>query len=420
MPIENNPRPPDDPESLPWEQITDVTKFRSPQWREWILKDLSVYEPGTRTVDQERREKVHDKLRQYGLMGNDEGTETPLDRLRQLQSLLNEQLIEKSEIIKMVIVAAIAQQPLLLIGAPGTAKSKIITRFCEGLGMARIGENPKEGETWFHYLLHSFTEPDELLGPVNIGKLQKDGEFRRLRHGSITDADVIFLDEVFKANSAILNALLTIINERRVFEGGQAEKTRARLIYGASNAIPTPRQMEELRAFYERFILRLQSEMIPVERRDKVDDRRDRLIKQGWRSEVADMRAGFDPAEAAIEQVSCLNDILFCNRMITELWGAENLDSMDSMKDFLQHYHGLVEALDKDANGLPVCKIDDRKFVKMMSVVRAHALFSHSGPPQVADLEVFKHIWDDLNYEHMLKVTVETYIKNRSTDAGRR
>lgn len=402
----------EDPDEFPWDEIKKVETFRSATWRDRILNGLSVYDPVTRKFDPKRREKVVSLLRKHLKVVKsppDKDPGSPLGRLKLLEAELNHRLIGKQEIVKMVIICAISQQPMLLIGEPGTAKSKIITRFCEGLGIGRLGE-AETVETWFQYLLHSFTEPDEILGVVNIPELEAKGVFKRIREGSITEADVIFLDEVFKSNSAILNALLTIINERRVYEGGQARRTKARLIYGASNATPTPRQLEELRAFYERFIIRMQCQFIPLEYDYNAQGNRNELLKQGWRSEVADLRAGYDPVEAAIEPISCLNDILFCNRAATELWGGEDLNS-DELSVFLPHYHTLVTKLSRRDEGELISRIDDRKFIRLFLVARAHALYAQR-TPGLKDLGVLSHTWDDVNYAPELKDTVEKYIKN--------
>lgn len=396
-----------DPTKFDWNEIDDPQKFGTLQWRDRILQDLTVCEAGSRQTNLSRARAVLDLLNKH--------TPTALTRLKGLESRLNNMFTNKSEIIRMVIVAAIAQQPMLLIGPPGTAKSKIIMRFCEGLGVSRAGStNGKETapDSWFQYLLHSFTEPDEILGPVKLQSLQGDSPtFERFHEGSITEADVVFLDEVFKANSAILNSLLTIINERHVYEGGVPRPARARLIYAASNATPTPQQLKELRAFYERFIIRMESNVIPIEfRNGGPTPERQELLKRGWEGEVRELRAGYDPVRAAMEPVACLNYILFLNRAVTELWGGDNLDD-PQIHGILHHYHDLVTTLGGGSE--PICTIDDRKFIRLFLVVRAHALYDRNGPPVLDDLRVLKHIWDDTNSVTELRDAVTNFINSR-------
>ncbi|MCP4147676.1 MAG: AAA domain-containing protein, partial [bacterium] len=260
-----------------WKGIHDLKNFSSMEWTERIQKYLT---PSPRLHAQQQREQIVRIINSI--------YPKSVKRLQLLEKRLQEIFVKKDEIIKMIIVSAIAQQPLLIIGPPGTAKSLLISRFCEGLGVTRTGKekNNKKMQTVFQYLLHSFTEPDEIMGPVEIEKLKKEPpEFVRFRDGSITDSEVIFLDEVFKTNSAILNALLTIINERRVYEGGISLKAKARLIFGASNKPPTRKQFEELEAFYERFIIRMQS--LPIEKHYTAadDNNMDALLKNSWSNE---------------------------------------------------------------------------------------------------------------------------------------
>jgi MoxR-like ATPase len=390
-----------DPNSYLWDEIEDLAKFQTPEWSSRILEGLSVYKTNGSGVDQDRRNTVANLLHLH--------SQESIKRLKNLQKRLNDIFVGKEEIIEMVIVSAIAQQPMLLIGPPGTAKSKIITRFCEGLGIGRVGdENAKQ--TCFQYLLHGFTEPDEILGPVHIPSLQKDPPiFKRHREGSITESEVIFLDEVFKANSAILNALLTIINERKIYEGGKAYPAKARLIYGASNDPPAARQLEELRAFYERFIIRMESVYLRQgSAGDEVSRDRQQLLERGWKDEVKDLRAGYNPEKTAPEPAACLNDILLCNRAVTEFWGGEKLEDTN-IQNFLPVFHQLTTRLVREE--MPVCSIDDRKFIRLFLVIRAHALFTHNGSPDIQDLVVLKHIWEDQNSKEKLFHYVTDFIK---------
>ncbi len=359
---------------IPWDEkeIEKLEEFKTGKWTKRIQEDL-IPTNGNRS-------KIVSFIH--------ENYPTAVDRLKELEERLNEKFTGKKEIIKMIIVCAIAQQPLLLVGPPGTAKSLLITRFCEGLGITRTGD-----QTVFQYLLHSFTEPDEILGPVEIGKLQANPpQFARFRNGSITDAEVIFLDEVFKANSAILNALLTIINERRVYEGGASLKAKARLIYGASNRPPTRKQLEDAEAFYERFIIRMES--LPIEKDYSTNKKLlQDLMQKSWENEVKELRGGYDPVKTKIEPVACLNDILLCNRAAAELYGGSNLKDPE-IEDFLDDYLNLAATLDDLGKKKDYCSIDDRKIVRLFLVARAHAVF-HKRRPCVDDLEVCKHTWKD-------------------------
>jgi MoxR-like ATPase len=163
-------------------------------------------------------------------------------RLRKIQACLTARLVEREIPVRLTLLAAIAGEHLLLIGPPGTAKSELARRlrlaFCE--------------QTYFERLLTRFSVPEELFGPLSIKMLEQD-KYVRQTDGYLPTAAVAFLDEIFKANSAILNALLTLLNEREFDNGTERVKTPLISVIGASNELP---QEEELLALYDRFLLR--------------------------------------------------------------------------------------------------------------------------------------------------------------------
>src|ERR1700677_1514036 len=166
-------------------------------------------------------------------------------RLAQLARALQERFLGKDEVIRLLIIAAIAGEHAVLIGPPGTAKSALIRTF------ARLIQ-----ANYFEYLLTRFTEPNEIFGPVDIAAF-REGRYERRIEGMLPDSEVVFLDEVFKSNSAILNALLTLLNERRYSSGGKAIRCPLLSCFGASNEVPTD---ETLTAIFDRLLLRIRSE----------------------------------------------------------------------------------------------------------------------------------------------------------------
>ena len=140
-----------------------------------------------------------------------------------------------------MVVAAIAQEPLLLVGPPGTAKSDLVLKFKDALGLG-------EGD-YFEYMLTRFTEPSEIIGPIDIGQL-REGRYIRREQGKLPTARLAFLDEIFKSNSAILNILLTIINERKFYQDGVPQPVRLRVLFAATNEVP---EQGELAALKDRF-----------------------------------------------------------------------------------------------------------------------------------------------------------------------
>jgi MoxR-like ATPase len=171
------------------------------------------------------------------------GAEALKSRLRHIRDALSEGLVERDIPIRLALLAALAGEHLLLIGPPGTAKSELARR----LRLAFTGQ------TYFERLLTRFSVPEELFGPLSIKALEND-QYERQITGYLPTAAVAFLDEIFKANSAILNALLTLLNEREFDNGTQRIKTPLVSVIGASNELP---QQEELLALYDRFLVRL-------------------------------------------------------------------------------------------------------------------------------------------------------------------
>jgi MoxR-like ATPase len=166
-------------------------------------------------------------------------------RLAFLAKTLETQFLGKDEVIRLLLIATIAGEHAVLIGPPGTAKIALIRMF------ARLLQ-----AQYFEYLLTRFTEPNEIFGPVDIAAF-REGRYQRRIEGMLPEAEIVFLDEVFKSNSAILNALLTLLNERRYTSGGQVLKSPLLSCFGASNEVPTD---ETLTAIFDRFILRIRSE----------------------------------------------------------------------------------------------------------------------------------------------------------------
>lgn len=165
-------------------------------------------------------------------------------RLRRILDALDGALLERQVHTRAVLLALLAGQHALLLGPPGTAKSLLARALCTVFRDA----------TYFEYLLSRFTHPDELFGPVSIPGL-KEEDYRRLTEGFLPQAHVAFLDEVFKANSAILNSLLTLINERVFHHGRHRDPAPLLGLIGASNELPAADG--GLDALYDRFLVRL-------------------------------------------------------------------------------------------------------------------------------------------------------------------
>lgn len=166
-------------------------------------------------------------------------------RRRTMSSILDLQrgLLERETEVRLLILAALCGEHLLLLGPPGTAKSELSRRL-----------SAATGGKYFERLLTRFSVPEELFGPLSMKGLEND-EYVRKTDGYLPTAEVAFIDEIFKANSAILNALLTLLNERLFDNGSERYAVPLLCLVGASNELP---ESEELDALYDRFLIRRQ------------------------------------------------------------------------------------------------------------------------------------------------------------------
>lgn len=171
-------------------------------------------------------------------------------RLRAALARLGQGLVARDEQVRCVLLAALCGEHVLLLGPPGTAKSEVARRL-RGL----------VGGRWFERLLTRFTVPEELFGPLSLAALD-EGRWCREVDGYLPTATVAFLDEVFKANSSILNALLTLLNERAFDQGPQRIAVPLWTLVAASNEMPTD---AALQAFLDRFLFRCTVSPVPVE-----------------------------------------------------------------------------------------------------------------------------------------------------------
>jgi MoxR-like ATPase len=279
---------------------------------------------------------------------------TPLPaRLTQLAVSLEKRFLGKDETIRLLLAAAVAGEHAVLIGPPGTAKSALVRTFARSIH-AR----------YFEYLLTRFTEPNEIFGPVDIAAF-REGRYERRIEGMLPEAEIVFLDEVFKSNSAILNSLLTLLNERRYTSGSQVIRCPLLSVFGASNEVPTD---ETLTAIYDRFILRIRSENLDAYHFQD-------LLEKGIEYELA--QAAEVPAEAFVtagELAELQRGLLQRTRFTQQLFSQ---------------YKGLVFQV--RAEGVT---LSDRRVVKLLKLVAASAYLDGRESPDASDLFVLKHVWN--------------------------
>ena len=160
-----------------------------------------------------------------------------------LESELQSILVHRTEEIRGIILAMLSRHHVLLLGPPGTAKTKMVSQFSKGCGL-----------TFYRRLLNQFTTPDEVFGPVDLKAYKDEGIYRRILKGKAADTQVVYLDEVFKAGPTILNTLLGLMEEREYDNDGTVVQTPLQTLVGTSNELPNSE--DNLGAFYDRFMLR--------------------------------------------------------------------------------------------------------------------------------------------------------------------
>jgi MoxR-like ATPase len=265
---------------------------------------------------------------------------------QKIENELNGTYFERREEIRGLLVALLAKQHVLLLGAPGTSKSAMTEDLCKRIG-----------GLYFKKLVARTTTPEELFGPVSLKALENDS-YRRVTTGKLPEAEISFIDEIFKCNSAVLNGMLGIINEREFENDGQTIKCPLQSMVGASNELPEDR--EELGALWDRFLLRYVVKYIR-------DPRNFEAMLQG----------GALSASAKIPAV--------------ELQKAQaEVQAVDVSKVIPQFTVIRQKMAEKN---IPV---SDRRWKQTLSLIKAHAWMEGRKQASDDDLEILAHaLWQD-------------------------
>lgn len=285
---------------------------------------------------------------------------------------LKQAFVGKDEIIDLMGVSLAARENLFLYGPPGTAKSALVHSLA-----ARI-----HGHT-FDYLLSRFTEPNELFGPFDIRRL-REGDLVTNTEGMLPEADIVFLDELLNANSAILNSLLMALNERIFRRGRETRAIPALFFAGASNHLP---EDDALHALFDRFLLRVRCGPVPESQLAQV-------LSAGWELEKR------GSGEAATLTAADLREFQQAVRQV----------DLAPVRDA---YLDLVLKLRHAGMG-----ISDRRAVRLQRVIAASALLCGRLEARTSDLWVLRHVWDREEQIEVIESIVAATLASGESDAA--
>ena len=271
-----------------------------------------------------------------------------VEQLHRVADYLKATFVGKDDIIDLMCLCLVGRENLFLLGPPGTAKSALV----RALGQRLRGQT-------FEYLLTRFTEPNELFGPFDIRRL-REGDLVTNTAGMLPEAHLVFLDELLNANSAILNSLLTVLNERVFRRGRETRALPALLMVGASNHLP---EDEALHALFDRFLVRVHCDYVAPTDLAAV-------LEAGWTLER--------PGAAEAPSIAA-DDVLRLQAVLPQV----------DLRPVRPLYTDLISKL--RLAGVPV---SDRRAVKLQRLLAASALLCQRTTVIPSDMWVLRYIWD--------------------------
>lgn len=272
-----------------------------------------------------------------------------IEKLNTVLNHVKDTFVGKNDVIDLLGICLLAKENAFLYGPPGTAKSAIVRT---------LAQTVKDGKN-FEYLLTRFTEPNEIFGPFDIRKL-KEGELLTNTEGMMPEASMVFLDEIFNANSAILNSLLMALNEKIFKRGKETKHLPALMFVGASNVLP---EDEALNALFDRFLIRINVDYVHP-------DLLHQVLLAGRKLEN---NTETETPEILSKEIKELQDL------------CKTVD----LRPIYEVYLNTVISLRNTG-----IAISDRRAVKMQNLIAASALICGRTEAILSDLWVLKHIWD--------------------------
>ncbi|MEZ9744583.1 ATPase RavA domain-containing protein [Vibrio splendidus] len=307
------------------------------------------------------------------------------ERINKLAHALSDGVYEREDTIKLCLLAALAGESVFLLGPPGIAKSLIAKRLIQAF----------DNSSYFEYLMTRFSTPEEVFGPLSIQELKDNGRYVRLTEGYLPTAQVVFLDEIWKAGPAILNTLLTVVNEKTFKNGADIERVPMRLLVSASNELPD--EDSGLEALYDRMLVRVFVNRIQN--------------KQNFKS----MLTTGTSQEAVIPKGLAITDIEY------HQWQKEldNLELTDNSFNKLFELKTMLEETVKKQSSATETDlyVSDRRWKKAVKLLKASAFFSGRDSVNPLDIMLLQDcLWHSPESRDVVRSVVKDFALNRAFD----
>ena len=298
-------------------------------------------------------------------------------QIQELLTELNKDVYEKEEVLGLALLSAIAGESIFLLGAPGVAKSLIARRLKFAFRDA----------TSFEYLMNRFSTPDEIFGPVSISKLKDEDKYERIVKNYLPSADVVFLDEIWKAGPSIQNALLTVLNEKIYRNGDKEIDVPMKALISASNELPS--SGEGLEALWDRFLLRYVVDS--VSDKEKFNE----MISKSFKSNKPTV-------DERLKITS--NQYTGWSSLIDEVTIPENVFAIiHIIRNYIQDYS------EKQKDEKTKLYVSDRRWKKIIRLLRTSAYLNGRQEVDLMDCFLIQHcIWNETTQRD----TVSQFVKD--------
>ncbi|WP_047043414.1 ATPase RavA domain-containing protein [Vibrio mexicanus] len=308
------------------------------------------------------------------------------ERINKLTKALSDGVYEREDTIKLCLLAALAGESVFLLGPPGIAKSLIAKRLIQAF----------DNSSYFEYLMTRFSTPEEVFGPLSIQELKDNGRYLRLTEGYLPTAQVVFLDEIWKAGPAILNTLLTVVNEKTFKNGSDVERVPMRLLVSASNELPD--DDSGLDALYDRMLVRVFVNRIQN--------------KQNFKS----MLTVGTPQEAVIPEGLAITDQEYHD------W-QQQLDKLELSDTVFNKLYELKTLLEEtvESQGLDIADTDmyvsDRRWKKAVKLLKASAFFNGRDSINPLDLLLLQDcLWNSPESRDVVRSVIKKFASEHAFD----